>query len=65
MDINKLLTYKINHAELEDKFNYMYNNILLPGVIAGGNGKDFYSRFDSKDNNFIVYNSLKLAIDKY
>lgn len=65
MDINKLLTYKINHAELEDKFNYMYNNILLPGVIAGGNGKDFYSSFDSKDNNFIVYNSLKLAIDKY
>lgn len=65
IDINDILNYKINHKDLEDKFNQMSNSILLPGVIAGGDGKLYYKNFNVKDNNVIVYNSLKRAIENY
>lgn len=65
IDYKDIVSYKIDHAELEKEFNEFYQTALLPGVVAGSDFKKLNPEFTSEKNNEYIFNSLKIAIDNY
>lgn len=63
-DLNKIMSYKISHHELEYIVNNFYNKTCV-GVITGDNFKEYNPDYDEKINNEQVFRSLKTVIEKW